>query len=128
MNFSNINYFLAIVEEGSISAAARKLYISQQALSEQLRKMEDEVGAPLLKRGKNFDLTVAGECLYRDGRELLRIYTSMLEDIQDVTTRRRKKITLGIPTFWTPPYLPALLSLFRKKYGLPPLKYRRSHG
>lgn len=116
MNFSNINYFLAIVEEGSISAAARKLYISQQALSEQLRKMEDEVGAPLLKRGKNFDLTVAGECLYRDGRELLRIYTSMLEDIQDVTTRRRKKITLGIPTFWTPPYLPALLSLFRKKY------------
>ena len=57
MNFSNINYFLAIVEEGSISAAARKLYISQQALSEQLRKMEEEVGAPLLKRGKNSELS-----------------------------------------------------------------------
>lgn len=116
MNFSNISYFLAIVEEGSISAAARKLYISQQALSEQLRKMEDEVGAPLLKRGKNSELTVAGECLYRDGRELLRIYNSMMEDIQDVTTKRRKKITLGIPTFWTPPYLPDLLVRFRAKY------------
>lgn len=116
MNFSNINYFLAIVEEGSISAAARKLYISQQALSEQLRKMEDEVGAPLLKRGKNSELTVAGECLYRDGRELMRIYNSMMEDIHDVTTKRRKKITLGIPTFWTPPYLPDLLVHFRKKY------------
>lgn len=116
MNFSNINYFLAIVEEGSISAAARKLYISQQALSEQLRKMEEEVGAPLLKRGKNSELTVAGECLYRDGRELLRIYNSMMEDIQDVTTKRRRKITLGIPTFWTPPYLPDLLLRFREKY------------
>jgi len=116
VNFSNINYFLAIVEEGSISAAARKLYISQQALSEQLRKMEEEVGAPLLKRGKNSELTVAGECLYRDGRELLRIYTSMMEDIRDVTTKRRKKITLGIPTFWTPPYLPDILVRFRTKY------------
>lgn len=116
MNFSNISYFLAIVEEGSISAAARKLYISQQALSEQLRKMEEEVGTPLLKRGKNSELTVAGECLYRDGRELLRIYNGMMEDIRDVTTKRRKKITLGIPTFWTPPYLPELLKVFHEKH------------
>lgn len=116
LNFSNLKYFLAIVEEGSISAAARKLYISQQALSEQLRKMEEEVGAPLLKRGKNPELTVAGECLYRDGRELLGIYNGMLEDIRDVTTRRRRKITLGIPTFWTPPCLPGLLLRFGEKY------------
>ncbi|MGN0968903.1 MAG: LysR family transcriptional regulator [Oscillospiraceae bacterium] len=116
MNFSNISYFLAIVEEGSISAAARKLYISQQALSEQLKKMEAEVGAPLLKRGKSSELTVAGECLCRDGRELLRIYNSMMEDIRDVTLSRKRKITLGIPTFWTPPYLPELLSRIHEKY------------
>lgn len=116
MNFSNINYFLAIVEEGSISAAARKLYISQQALSEQLRKMEEEAGAPLLTRGKNSSLTVAGECLYRDGKELLRIYEGMMEDIRDVTVNRRRKITIGIPTFCTPPYLPDLLSQFNQKY------------
>lgn len=115
MNFSNIRYFLAIVEEGSISAAARKLYISQQALSEQLKKMEAEVGAPLLKRGKGAELTVAGECLCRDGRELLRIYNSMMEDIGSVTRSRKQKITLGIPTFWTPPYLPELLARIREK-------------
>lgn len=116
MNFSNINYFLAIVEEGSVSAAARKLYITQQALSEQLRKMEDEVGVPLLVRGKKSTLTVAGECLYRDGKKILQIYEDMMEDIRDVTTNRRRKITIGIPTFWTPPYLPELLMRFRKKY------------
>ena len=116
MNFSNISYFLAIVEEGSISAAARKLYISQQALSEQLKKMEAEVGAPLFKRGKNAGLTVAGECLYRNGKELLRVYTGMMEEIKDVTQKRKRKITLGLPTFWTPPYLPDLLTRFREKY------------
>ena len=116
MNFSNISYFLAIVEEGSISAAARRLYISQQALSEQLKKMEAEVGAPLLKRGKNSGLTVAGECLYRNGKELLRVYTGMMEEITDVTQKRKRKITLGLPTFWTPPYLPELLTRFREKY------------
>lgn len=116
MNFSNIRYFQTIVEEGSISAAARKLYISQQALSEQLKKMEEELGVPLLKRGRKAELTVAGECLYRDGRELLRIYDGMMNDIQDVTAKRRKKITVGIPTFWTPHYFPELLARFRAGY------------
>jgi molybdate transport repressor ModE-like protein len=116
VNFGNISYFLAIVEEGSISAASRKLYISQQALSEQLKKMEDEVGAPLLKRGKKIELTVAGECLYRDGRELLHIYEGMMDDIQDVTNKRRRKVTLGIPTLGTPHYLPELLERFYEKY------------
>ena len=37
---TGMKYFLVLAQEGSISAAARKLYISQQALSEQLRKME----------------------------------------------------------------------------------------
>lgn len=116
MNFLNIKYFLAIVEEGSISAASRKLYISQQALSEQLKKMELETGVPLIKRGKKFKLTEAGECLYRDGRELLRIYNNMMEDIQDATINRRRKITLGIPTFWVPPYLPELMVRFRANH------------
>lgn len=116
VNFSNISYFLAIVEEGNISAASRKLYISQQALSEQLKKLEDEIGAPLLKRGKSVQMTPAGECLYRDGRELLRIYNNMMESIQDLTLSRRRRITLGVPTFGTPPYLPALLARFYAKY------------
>lgn len=116
VNFLNIKYFLAIVEEGSISAASRKLYISQQALSEQLKKMELETGVPLIKRGKKFKLTEAGECLYRDGRELLRIYNNMMEDIHDATNSRRRKITLGIPTFWVPSYMTDLLTRFRAKH------------
>lgn len=46
MNFHNIEYFIAITEEKSISRSAEKMHISQQALSEQLKKLEDEVGTP----------------------------------------------------------------------------------
>ena len=52
MNMLSIQYFLAIVEEGNISAAARKLFISQQTLSEHVKKLEDELGTPLFKRGR----------------------------------------------------------------------------
>lgn len=51
MNFLNIKYFIAIAEEQNISAAARKLYVSQQSLSEHLKKLETEIGAPLLSGG-----------------------------------------------------------------------------
>ena len=44
MNFLNIKYFIAIAEEQNISAAARKLYVSQQSLSEHLKKLETEIG------------------------------------------------------------------------------------
>lgn len=69
MNFLNIKYFIAIAEEQNISAAARKLYVSQQSLSEHLKKLETEIGAPLFIRGNTITLTVAGECFLDGAKE-----------------------------------------------------------
>ena len=52
MNILSVQYFLAVIEEGNISAAARKLIISQQTLSEHVKKLETELGTPLFKRGR----------------------------------------------------------------------------
>lgn len=62
MDVKQLNYFLTIAQEGSISAAARKLYMSQPPLSAQMKLLEEELGCnlfvrgsktlPLLKRGK----------------------------------------------------------------------------
>lgn len=116
MNFLSIKYFLAIVEEGSISSAARKLFISQQALSEHVKKLERELGVPLLKRGKTISLTVAGESFAKGGREVLRAKDAMLREIALVTDLRRSAITLGISTFEVPPFLPGLLAKFSIDY------------
>jgi DNA-binding transcriptional LysR family regulator len=116
MNFRNIQYFIAIADEHNISSAARKLYISQQSLSEQLKRMEDELGTPLFKRGKTLTLTPAGEIFYESGKKLLSEYDQLLRDIQDVTNRRKRNITLGISTYSQPPFLPELISTYKKKY------------
>lgn len=116
MHFLNIEYFLVIVEEGSFSGAARKLLVSQQSLSEHVKKLEDEIGAPLLTRGPTISLTVAGESFVQGGKEILKARDKMLRDIALVTDKRRRKITIGIPTFEVPPFLPGILAQFAADY------------
>lgn len=116
MNFLNIKYFIAIAEEQSISAAARKLYVSQQSLSEHLKKMETELGAPLFKRESPLTLTPAGDCFYEGAKELLNSYDQLLSDLTDINENRISKITIGISTYSEPPFLPDLLAVFHEKY------------
>ncbi|MBC5688379.1 LysR family transcriptional regulator [Mediterraneibacter sp. NSJ-55] len=116
MNFLNLKYFITIAEEQSISGAARKLFVSQQSLSEHLKKMENEIGVPLFKRNSPLSLTVAGECFFEGAKELLSAYDRMLANIDNVTAKRRSKITIGIATYSIPPFLPELLARFSSKY------------
>ena len=66
MTFDQMQYFAAVVEEGSISAAARRLHMSQPPLSLQIRNLESEYGVQLFERGaRQIRLTEAGRLLYR---------------------------------------------------------------
>lgn len=116
MNFTGVKYFLTIVEEGNISAAARTLFISQQALSEQLKRLECEIGTPLIHRSP-FRLTEAGECFYEGCKKLTSVYNDMLTEIGRVIQNRRKKITIAVPTYCTHPYLLDFLGYFQSKYS-----------
>ena len=61
MNFQDITYFLTLCGEKTFSAAADKLFITQQGLSKAIRRMENEIGAPLFERGrKTLALTPSG--------------------------------------------------------------------
>ena len=51
MKLQTLEYFMAVAREGSVSAAAKYLRLSQPALSRQLRELEEELGKPLLIRG-----------------------------------------------------------------------------
>lgn len=116
MNFNNIEYFIAIVEERNISRAAERLHITQQTLSEHLKKLESEVGAVLINRGQPMTLTDAGEVFLRKGNELLLSYQEMLDEISFCTQKEQLRIRVAIPVTETPPYLPELLTRFAKEY------------
>ena len=50
MDYKSLKYFITVVEEGTISAAAKKLYMSQPPLSNQMYKLEEELGCRLFER------------------------------------------------------------------------------
>ena len=75
-----IYYFMAVVEEGSFSKAAKKYYLSQSAISQQIKSLEKELGIRLFERNKRqFSLTPAGEYFYRHGKVIL----DEIEDLKE---------------------------------------------
>lgn len=72
LNLRALHFFLVVVEEGSFGKAALRLHISQPALSVQIGRLEQNLGAQLLTRShRGVEPTAAGELLARDGRRLL---------------------------------------------------------
>jgi LysR family transcriptional regulator, regulatory protein for tcuABC len=73
MDMRQLKYFVQIVESGSLSKASRQLFIAQPALSQQMTRLEDEVGKPLLVRSsRGVKPTDNGEALYHHARFILR--------------------------------------------------------
>jgi DNA-binding transcriptional LysR family regulator len=80
MELRQLRHFVAVAEEGNISRAAKKIFLTQPALSRQIKGLEDQVGRSLLERqAHSFRLTPAGEVLLREARELLAHADHVLE-------------------------------------------------
>jgi DNA-binding transcriptional LysR family regulator len=74
MELRHLRYFKAVAEQGSFSAAARRIYVSQSSLSEQIADLERELGVPLFDRsGRKLRLTVHGEVFLRESNKVLDI-------------------------------------------------------
>lgn len=113
MNFLNFEYVLAIQKAGTIRGAAEELYISPQALSEHLGKLERELGAPLFHRTKPLTLTEAGERLVACAETCLEARRQLETELAVITRRDDRSISLGVPTGMPPPLLLSFLDYFR---------------
>jgi LysR family transcriptional regulator, benzoate and cis,cis-muconate-responsive activator of ben and cat genes len=85
MELRHLRYFVAVAEEGNISRAAKRIFLTQPALSRQIKALEDEVGECLLERqAHSIRLTPAGEALLPEARDLLEHAAQVLERVRAV--------------------------------------------
>jgi DNA-binding transcriptional LysR family regulator len=85
MTLQQLTYFLAAAEHGSFSAAAESLHMAQPSMSEQIRRLEAELGVPLFTRaGRGIELTEAGRLLRPHAERTLAEAQEALESVREV--------------------------------------------
>jgi LysR family nitrogen assimilation transcriptional regulator len=98
MELRQLRYFVAIVDHGSLSRAARVLHIAQPALTQQVQQLEDELGAQLLHRSAQGVLaTDAGKTFYEHAHAILKQVGDAKSAVAQSTDKPAGTVTLGIP-------------------------------
>jgi LysR family transcriptional regulator, nitrogen assimilation regulatory protein len=99
MELRQLEYFIAIVDFGSLSKAAVQLHIAQPALSQQIKLLEGQFGRQLLVRNSlGVKPTAAGLRLYRHARLILRQLGQLRLEVEDQTLDLAGSVAVGLPT------------------------------
>jgi DNA-binding transcriptional LysR family regulator len=113
MELRELSAFVAVVEEGGMSAAARRLHVSQSALSQTVSALERELGVTLLERtSTGVRPTEAGTTLLAEARAILARYHQAVRTMSAYSSGPGEVIRLGIPLELDPDVLPAALAKF----------------
>ena len=112
MDFKQLEAFAAVVDYGSFSEAARRLYLTQPTISSHIRTLEKELGAKLIIRTtKKITVTAKGYQFYESAVRILHIRNHLLESFAESPKRM---IDLGVSTIPSSYLLPELLAAFGK--------------
>ncbi|MGY4720693.1 LysR substrate-binding domain-containing protein [Naumannella cuiyingiana] len=117
MGLERLEYFLALADELHFGRAAERVHISQPALSQQIKKLESELGATLIDRtNRSPTLTAAGERLRTGGQELLGAHARLWEDVRAAAQGRTDTLRLARTRSSTDPLITDLVSRFQDAY------------
>jgi DNA-binding transcriptional LysR family regulator len=117
MELRQLEYFVAVAELRSFSRAAERCAVAQPALSQQVRRLEAELGAQLLVRTtRSVALTDAGAALLRNARRVLADVANARAEVDAITGLLHGRLTLGAIQFVPLLDIPRLLAGFRAAY------------
>lgn len=121
MDLKLLSYIVAVAEEKTILQAARSLFISQPALSQSIKKAEDELGVKLFTRmGNTLALTSSGEVVVQEGRKLLQGREYLLARLAHLSEKHREVLRFGVSPFYSKYYLPGVYTYYARH--LPDIK------
>lgn len=117
MELRQLRYFIAIVEHGSLSRAARVLHVAQPALTQQIQQLEAELGAQLLHRSAQGALaTDAGKTFYEHAQAILKQVSDAKSAVAQATDKPSGPVALGIPQSVSGAFALPLLTAVRANY------------
>ncbi|WP_420996438.1 LysR family transcriptional regulator [Cupriavidus sp. 30B13] len=115
LELDQLRTFVTVADAGSLSAAAPRLFLSQSSVSEQLRKLEERAGVPLLVRGKQGAApTPAGLRLLEHARRILALSDLALQDLRGHTLDG--ELRLAVTDYFRPGEIAGMLRRLREHY------------
>jgi DNA-binding transcriptional LysR family regulator len=128
VEISQLEVFLAVAREGGFSRAAEKLYRTQSAVSQAIRKLESELGEPLFDRStRDGIMTDAGHVLQEYAERLLNLRENAREALAELRELQKGKLVVGANEF-TALYLLRVLAEFRRLHPAIRIVVQRSLG
>lgn len=119
MNTKHAQYVLTVLKEGSITNAAKKLYVSQPSLSQMIKLAENNLGAPIFNRATDpITLTYAGEKYVEAAKQVLAIDQNLAREIQEINQEDHGTIRLGIPVQRAMQVMPYAFPRFQKLFPM----------
>ncbi len=116
MDIHHLKIFFEACNEKSFTKAAKKLYISQSAVSIQIKKLEYTLGLQLIERNsKNFKLTFAGKELFKMSQDVFEKISRMENEMKKILQYRKGKISIGATHNIGEPVLPSIMVEFTKQ-------------
>lgn len=98
MDIKQLKYFIAIAEEGSLSAASSRLHVAQPSLSQHVIKVEEELGVKLIERSpRGIVLTESGQILLKHARDITASMEVCRESVRQSAGVPQGPVTIGIP-------------------------------
>ncbi len=106
MEIRTLQYYLAVIREGTISAAAQALHVAQPSLSRQMKELEEDLGAPLFVRGnRRIALTEEGIVLKKRAEEMVRLMKMTEDEITQIRNHISGSVRIGAGESWSFHYL-----------------------
>lgn len=117
MELRTLRYLLAVAEEGHFTRAAERCFVSQPALSQQIRKLEDELGEVLLDRSTTpVRLTAAGEVVVAHARRILAELEAMRVALDELQGLQQGNLTVGAVQTVQAYLIPYAVATFTRRY------------
>ncbi len=117
MNSKHIHYVLTVLREGSITAASKRLFVSQPALSQSIKQIETDLGAPIFDRSTDpISLTFAGQKYVEAAQQMLDIEHNLRAEIAETKKEIHGRIRIGISMQRGLQLLPQVIAEFSQRY------------